>query len=77
MTTNAVLTADGQEVNEVMWRAVDALLRHFADQSLEPNAAGDVAAEWIVTADDLPSTTEPFPLVADYAAQYRRLWGLD
>ncbi len=66
----------GQEVNEVMWRAVDALLRHFGD------VAGRVGlqrlvAEWIVTADDLPTTAEPFPLVADYEAQYRALWGLE
>lgn len=67
----------GQEVNEVMWRAVDALLRHFGKQSLTPNAAGDVAAEWLVTADNLPTTTEPFPLVEDYQAQYRKLWGLE
>lgn len=67
----------GQEVNEVMWRAVDVLLRHFAGQSLEPNVAGDVAAQWIITADDLPSTSEPFPLVADYQAQFRALWGLE
>ncbi|NLT07576.1 MAG: substrate-binding domain-containing protein [Solirubrobacterales bacterium] len=67
----------GQEVNEVMWRAVDILGRHFAGQSLEPDVEADVAVQWLLTAENIPSTTEPFPLVEDYAAQYEALWGID
>lgn len=67
----------GQEPEEIMWRSIDVLIRHFAGQSLEPDRKGDVAVQWFITADNVPSTTEPFPLVADYQDQYRALWGVE
>jgi ribose transport system substrate-binding protein len=66
----------GQELAEIMWRSVDVLARHFAGQSVEPDIEADTAVQWLLTNENIPSTTEPFPLVEDYQDQYRQLWGL-
>jgi ribose transport system substrate-binding protein len=59
---------------ENMWQATDVLLRSFAGQTFEP--AWNDLPSWIITADNVPSTTEDYPLVADYQAQYKALWGV-
>jgi ribose transport system substrate-binding protein len=59
---------------ENMWQAVDVLLRSFAGQPFEP--AWNELPSWIITAENVPSTTEDFPLVEDYQDQYKALWGV-
>lgn len=59
---------------EDMWQIADTLVRHFMDLPYE--AEWDELPSWIITAETVPSTTEYYPLVADYQEQYKALWGL-
>jgi ABC-type sugar transport system substrate-binding protein len=59
---------------ENMWQAADVLARHFAGVDFETQY--DDLPSWIITADNVPSTTDEFPLVEDYQDQYRALWGV-
>lgn len=56
------------------WRMVDALIRHFNGQSVEASEQND--PEWFITKENVPSTTEDYPLVEDYKEQYKKLWGV-
>jgi ribose transport system substrate-binding protein len=58
-----------------MWRSVDFLLRDFAKQSTAPSTEHNLPV-WLLTKDNVPSTTSSFPLVKDYQAQYKALWGI-
>lgn len=59
---------------ENMWQAVDVLLRSFAGEEFE--STWNDLPSWIITADNVPSTTDEYPLVEDYQAQYLALWGV-
>ncbi|MDW5592805.1 substrate-binding domain-containing protein [Conexibacter stalactiti] len=72
---NYLVAAEGSPKPEMMWRHVDFLLRHFNREPTEP-ATAHTLPTWTLTADTLPSTTDDFPLVEDYEAQYRALWGV-
>lgn len=58
---------------EEMFSLVDALARRFAGV---PDEAEVEVPDWIVTADNLPSDTEIFPVVEDVREQYFALWGV-
>lgn len=62
------------ETADMMWQAVDLLLRHDAgrptDASLPP------AQIWHVTEETAPEFDEPFNIVVDYQEQYVDLWGV-
>lgn len=76
MKNGDVLAAsDGFPGPEEMWRSVDYLIRYWNGQSTAPDDAHTLPA-WILTGKNVPSTTETFPLVVDYEAQYRKLWNL-
>ena len=60
---------------ELMWRAVDFLIRSVNGESTEPSTASTYP-HWVVTKDTIPSTTDEFPTVVDYREQYERLWGV-
>lgn len=60
---------------ELMWRSVDFLIRSVNGESTEPSTA-QTYPHWVVTKDTIPSTTDEFPTVEDYRAQYERLWGV-
>lgn len=57
---------------EEMFSMVDALARRFAGV---PDEKTVEVPDWIVTADNLPSDTEIFPVVEDVREQYFALWG--
>lgn len=59
---------------ENMWQIADTLLRVFTDQPYE-QVMSDLPS-WVITGETVPSTTEFFPLVEDYQAQYKELWGV-
>lgn len=56
------------------WRMVDALIRHFNGESTQPSVEND--PEWFITKDNVPSTTQDYPLVEDYKEQFKKLWGV-
>jgi ribose transport system substrate-binding protein len=59
----------------MMWQAADVLARKFAGQPFQ--ASADATPNmWIATKDNIGTYTEPYPLVADYQAQYKKLWGV-
>lgn len=70
-TVAAVVGFPGQEN---MWQAADTFARIFA--GVEFVEEFNDLPSWIITAGNVPSTTEEYPLVADYQAQYKTLWGL-
>jgi hypothetical protein len=59
---------------ENMWQVADTFLRIFTDQDFEP-LVNDLPS-WIITGDNVPSTTDEYPLVEDYQDQYREFWGV-
>lgn len=62
------------EAVDMMWQSLDVLLRTFAGK---PVTADDKPAlKWIVSKDNMGDWHEPFPIVADYQAQYKKLWGI-
>lgn len=62
------------EAVDMMWQSLDVLLRVFTNQSV---ATDEKPAQlWIVTQESVSSFDEPFPIVADYQAQYKKIWGL-
>ena len=64
-----------QEGVDMMWEATDILLRHFTDQ--EVTFLDQPAQKWIVTPENSADWGPPFPLVDDYQAQYKELWGVE
>jgi ribose transport system substrate-binding protein len=63
---------------DAMWQMMDGLVRAFAGVSVEPTNQGEGAA-WVITPENAGELTGPGPYyqVADYAAQYKKLWGVD
>jgi ribose transport system substrate-binding protein len=61
---------------EAYWREIDLLARYFTGQPYDEDLDDSTLPYWAVTADSLPSSTEEFPAVVDYEAQFKKLWGL-
>ncbi|NGO48179.1 sugar ABC transporter substrate-binding protein [Streptomyces ureilyticus] len=61
--------------HETAWLQADALARHFTGQSMDV-AQQAVLPNMLVTKDNLPSADGDFPLIEDYEAQFKALWGL-
>jgi ribose transport system substrate-binding protein len=59
---------------EDMWQVADTFARIFAGTDFQ--ASQNDLPSWIITKDTVPSTTEFYPLVEDYQAQYKALWGI-
>jgi ABC-type sugar transport system substrate-binding protein len=57
---------------EEMWSMVDAVAREAAGVPIEKAGSPPV---WMVTKDNVPSTSELFPLVKDYKEQFLSFWG--
>ena len=59
----------------VMWQIADVLVRAFAgvDYSATANAPSN---GWIVTKATVDGFVDPYPLVEDYQAEYKALWGV-
>ncbi|MFD5835769.1 sugar ABC transporter substrate-binding protein [Streptomyces collinus] len=61
--------------HETAWLQADALARHFTGQSMALDQKA-VLPNMLVTKDNLPSADGDFPIVEDYQAQFKALWGL-
>ncbi len=59
----------------MMWQAADVLARIFTDKPFE-DSANATPNKWIVTKDNIGTFAEPYPIVEDYQAQYKALWGM-
>jgi hypothetical protein len=70
----SLVMATGFDVTEIMWRSVDYLARLWSGSAVSANTSAPLPM-WYVTKENLPSTTENFPYVADYQAEYEKLWG--
>jgi ribose transport system substrate-binding protein len=69
-----LVMATGFDVTEMMWRSVDYLIRIWTDSPTSQNTDPAQLPSWFVTKANLPSATELFPYIADYKAQYEKLW---
>jgi ribose transport system substrate-binding protein len=58
---------------EVMWAMVNAVAQHEAGMAVTPSVAPPL---WVLTPSNAPNTSQTFPLVVDYEAQFKALWGL-
>ncbi|BBC30385.1 uncharacterized protein SGFS_016790 [Streptomyces graminofaciens] len=61
--------------HETAWIQVDALARHFTGQSMDVDQRAELP-NMLVTKGNLPSADGDFPIVEDYQAQFKALWGL-
>jgi ABC-type sugar transport system substrate-binding protein len=57
---------------EIMFGAVDAIARKKTGVDVVP---GFAPPNWIVVKDNLPSSTQLFPIVPDTVNQFKQLWG--
>jgi len=71
-----LVMATGFDTTEIMWRSLDYLARVWTNSSTTQNTDPATLPAWFVTKDNLPSTTENFPYIADYQAQYLKLWNV-
>jgi len=61
--------------HEASWLQVDALARHFTGQSMDVDQKA-VLPNMLITKDNLPKTLGDFPIVENYQAQFKALWGV-
>lgn len=59
---------------ENAWAQADGLARHFTGQSMKVTQDAQLPF-MLITKDNLISTKTEFPLVEDYQAQFKKLWG--
>jgi ABC-type sugar transport system substrate-binding protein len=78
-TANLTNIANGDQAGtmafafyEIMFGAVDAIARKIAGAEVQP---GFAPPNWILNKDNLPSSTEFFPVVPDIVEQFTALWG--
>lgn len=70
-----LVAVEGSPKPEMMWRHIDFLIRHFNGEDTSPDTDHTLPV-WIIDGDNVPDTTDDFPLVEDYQEQYKTLWGL-
>ena len=58
---------------EVMYAMVNAVAEHEAGVPVTPSVAPPL---WLLTPQNAPVASQAFPVVTDYQAQYRSLWGM-
>jgi ABC-type sugar transport system substrate-binding protein len=78
--TNLVYLHSGEQAADVafpyyeeLYSMVTAVAQHAAGLPVTPSVP---APEWILTPSNAPTSTQAFPLVPGYEAQYKALWGL-
>jgi len=78
--TNLVYMHSGEQAADVafpyfeeLYSMVTAVAQHYAGVPVTPSVP---APEWILTPGNAPTSSQAFPLVLDYEAQYKALWGL-
>jgi ribose transport system substrate-binding protein len=81
---NTVAVGDGQEaatvgeeVDELGWRAMDALARHFVGDSLSPCCTQPIGAMQLLTSANIKSLgnlTEPWVSTPDLSQRFARWW---
>jgi ribose transport system substrate-binding protein len=67
----------GTSFYEVYWRGIDLLARLFAGVEYAEDEDDSTLPYWTITAESLPSSEEEFPVVEDYEAQFKKLWGVE
>jgi ribose transport system substrate-binding protein len=75
----SLVMSAGFDVSEMMWRSVDYLARLWTGKSTAQDTAVNGLPLWVVTKANQPaanSTTGYYPFVANYVAQYKKLWGV-
>ena len=61
---------------EIGWQFADGFARYFLGESLKPDMKEEPPVLWAKSFNNLPSGTENVPVVADYQAQFKKLWGM-
>jgi len=75
IASGQVAVTTGVDWPTIIWQMFDTFARIFTGQSTAPDiSAGQ--PQWLISKDNIPSTTSYFPLVADYQSQFKKLWGV-
>lgn len=72
---DVVVAATGYPGPEMAWTGIDIIIRTMLDESIEQTASAELPM-WVLTSENVPSTTGAFPLVEDYQEQFKSLWGV-
>jgi ribose transport system substrate-binding protein len=67
----------GTSFYEVYWRGIDLLARLFAGVDYAEDEDDSTLPYWTITQESLPNSEEEFPVVEDYEAQFKKLWGIE
>jgi ribose transport system substrate-binding protein len=67
----------GTSFYEVYWRGIDLLARLFAGVDYAEDEDDSTLPYWTITQESLPNSEEEFPVVEDYEAQFKKLWGVE
>jgi ribose transport system substrate-binding protein len=70
-----VAVTTGVDWPTIIWQMFDTFARIFTGQSTQPDTSA-AQPQWLISKDNIPSTSSYFPLVANYQAQFKKLWGL-
>jgi ABC-type sugar transport system substrate-binding protein len=61
---------------ESMWQTMDVILRATLKQSITPSIDQASNTQWWVTSANVPAGSGSLNNVADYVAQFKKLWGV-
>jgi ribose transport system substrate-binding protein len=70
-----VAVTTGVDWPTIIWQMFDTFARIFTGQSTQPDTSA-AQPQWLISKDNIPSTSSYFPLVANYQDQFKKLWGL-
>lgn len=73
---DVVTAATGYPGPEMAWKGIDIAIRQMLGADISESVDAPLPA-WVLTSDNIPDTAKAFPLVEDYADQFKSLWGLD
>ncbi len=63
------------ENTNMMWQALDVIVRNLAGKPYDATVSA-TPNMWIVDKSNVASFQDPYPIVADYQSQYKKLWGV-
>jgi ribose transport system substrate-binding protein len=70
-----VSVTTGVDWPTIIWQMFDTFARIFTGQSTQPDLTA-AQPQWLISKANIPSISSYFPLVANYQAQFKKLWGL-
>lgn len=70
---DTIVYATAYPGQDFIWQGVDTIIRYMIGDDYKVSAEAP-PLQWLETQDNIPSTTEDYPVVADQEAQWKALW---